>query len=218
MPPPADGLLLTWSGGSWTAAQAPLPAGATAATLNAVSCPSASFCAAAGHCLDDASGGQDPLLLTWSGGSWTVAQAPLRADAVSPAYASLSAVSCASQSFCTAVGYYADASGGQDPLLLTWSGGSWTATQAPLPADSASPASASLHAVSCPSASFCVAGCTYTAGDDASLLLTWSGGAWIAAPSPDQPNLNGVSCSSAWKCVAVGGTAEGNPILLTSSG
>jgi hypothetical protein len=316
----SDGLLLTRSGGSWTAAQAPLPAGAAGATLNAVSCPSASFCAAAGYYLD-ASGGEDPLLLTGSGKSWTVAQAPLPADAVSPAYASLSAVSCASASFCTAVGHYADMSGGQDALLLTWSGGSWTGTRAPLPADSASPAGASLYAVSCPSASFCVAGGTYMAGDRASLLLTWSGGswtagqpftgyqgevnglscpsvsfckavgdylapnglswnyrpevltwsgsswteaagpvpagaievslfggscasasycvvvgnvndgsnwqtmlltwsgsAWTAAPSPYQPNLYSVSCPSAWNCVAVGGTAEGNPIMLSESG
>jgi hypothetical protein len=200
-----DAMLLTRSDGSWTGAEAPVPADATGASLSAVSCPSASFCVAVGN-YSDTSGGNDTMLLTRSDGSWTVANAPLPADSASPANASLDAVSCPSASFCIAGGNYVDRSGGQDPLLLTWSGGSWTAAKGPLPADSASPANASLDAVSCASTSFCIAGGTYTGGDTASLMLTWSDGSWTATQpfTGHQGELTGVSCPSASFCTAVG--------------
>jgi hypothetical protein len=218
-----DAMLLVRSGGSWTAAEAPAPIDATDPTLSAVSCPSASFCTAVGFY--EGSGGQDPLLLTWSGRSWTAAKGPLPADSVSPEYAGLNAVSCPSASFCTAVGYY-EGSGGQDPLLMTWSGGSWTAAKGPLPADSASPASAGLDAVSCPSASFCVAGGNYTGGDTASLMLTRFDGTWAATQpfTGHQGVLTGVSCPSASFCTAVGDylvpttTWAYQPEVLTWSG
>lgn len=61
-----QGLILTGSGTSWTAAKAPLPVGAAPipqASLQAVTCPSSSSCVAAGF-YNDSSGDFQGLLLT----------------------------------------------------------------------------------------------------------------------------------------------------------
>ena len=60
--------VLTDSGGSWTAAEAPLPANASTSTssppdLMGVSCSSASHCVAVGS-YSDVSGAEDGLVLT----------------------------------------------------------------------------------------------------------------------------------------------------------
>ena len=55
--------VLTDSGGSWTAAEAPLPAGASDGGLMGVACVSASQCVAVGG-YSDASGAEEGLLLT----------------------------------------------------------------------------------------------------------------------------------------------------------
>lgn len=200
------GLLLSWSGGKWTAAAAPGPADSF---LTGVSCPSPSYCVAVGESPDYSEG----VLLTWSGGTWTSAQAPLPADAASDPEAQLNSVSCPSASYCLAVGDYSDASGpDEEGLLLTWSDGTWTATSAP-----SSLGGAGLQGVSCPSASYCVAGA-------AASLLTWSDGIWTVVNAPGLSGavegLDGVSCSSASYCVAVGfeSTTSTNGLLLTWSG
>ena len=63
-----DGVLLTWSGGTWTAVEAPRLAGSASGnpeTVLGVSCPSASFCVAGGQD-EETSGAYEGLLLTWS--------------------------------------------------------------------------------------------------------------------------------------------------------
>jgi hypothetical protein len=224
--------------GTWTAAEAPLPANAAsepAAMANGagVSCPSASFCVAVGSYLDT-SGGDDGLLLTWSGGEWTAAQAPLPANAAeNPATAYLDSVSCASAAFCVAVGSYADTSGNWDGMLLTWSGGEWTAAQAPVPANALGDPYQYLNAVRCPSASFCAAVGTYYAGQFPALqTLIWSGGAWTAAQAPLPPGAlnsfstalsdDSLSCASASYCVVASSYEDSSAnwygLLLTWSG
>ena len=62
-----EGMVLTDSAGSWTAAEAPLPANASAGGSNgleSVSCSSASQCVAVGDCAD-ASGRFENLVLTF---------------------------------------------------------------------------------------------------------------------------------------------------------
>lgn len=201
------------AGSSWTAAEAPVPAGTSGLSLYGVSCVSASQCVAVGNA-GDGSG----AILTESGGSWTAAEAPLPAGASSP---ELMGVSCVSASQCVVVGYDRDASGANGELLLTESGGSWTAVQAPLPAGATEGV---LMGVSCVSASQCVA---VGAADDAAsgnvwdLLLTESDGSWTAADAPTgvstRGQLNGVSCWSASSCVATG-TYGDTSVVLTESG
>jgi hypothetical protein len=164
-----QGLLLTEAGGSWTAAEAPLPAASDGTVeLRGVSCASASQCVAAGDAY--MSGVQEGLLLTDSNGSWTAAEAPLLAG--TDGTVELNGVSCVSASHCVATGY-ADVSGVPKGLLLTDSGGSWTAAEAPLPAN-ASNAGGGLMGDSCASASQCAAVGSYSdaSGAEDGLVLT----------------------------------------------
>lgn len=227
----------------WTAIRAPMPAGAAATPnpqLTSVRCPSVSWCAAVGYYVNS-SGGVDGLLLTGSGSSWTAATAPVPADAASAHNTELESVSCSSASWCVAVGIYVDSAGNTTGLLLTWSGGTWTAARAPFPAadPGGQPDYGFLTAVACVSASMCVAagnyGESYTATGEhwgtGAELLTWLGKSWTAIKAPMPANgqtasagipqsPSGAACTSAL-CVIVGryqdssGTGQG--LLLTWS-
>jgi len=161
----ANGLLLDWSGGSWTPKEAPLPANADASEpavgLAGVSCPSVSRCEVIGDYYGGNPVTSDGLMLTWSGGSWTVAQAP------SAWYAGLS---CASAWSCVAIDNTAgDLQGG----LRIWSDGSWSTGPFPLPANGSNTQS-EAEGSSCPAVSYCVVAGEYTdtASNADGLLLT----------------------------------------------
>jgi hypothetical protein len=198
------------------------------AAVQAVTCSSASSCAATGW-YEDSSGNQQGLLLALSGTSWTAAEAPLPAGAAVDPYVALASVACLSAVLCVTAGYYIDSSGNQQGLLLTGSGSSWTAAKAPLPAGASVVPGVWLSSVSCGSASTCAAAGWYkdSSGNQQGLLLTRSGASWTPAEAalPDgaaaQPSvdLDSVACQSASACTAVGwyfessSTTEG--LLLT---
>jgi hypothetical protein len=139
-----EGLLLTQADGSWTVAQALLPAGAWRAslgpgvTLKSVSCASAGNCTAVGSYFKGR-GGRDAvsLLLTQIDGRWAkgvAARLPAGAahlaafEASGPDYAQagLASVSCASAGNCTAVGQHPhNTSGDYWGLRVTQSNGKW---------------------------------------------------------------------------------------------
>jgi hypothetical protein len=228
--------LLTGSGQSWAAELAPVPTGTdmTNYTMGAVACPSASTCVAvgAGEFVGDDPVKYGAVVLTGSAGSWTATQVHLPADIDTGMPLTISGVSCPSVSLCFASGTYQDSTVNhkEHGLLLEWSNGSWTATEAPLPSDVGSNDFVELTGVSCPSVSLCFATGTYDA--ERGVLLTWSGGSWTAATAPMPSDahtsaeiasdLLGISCPSASKCVAVGyyvnttGVQDG--LLLTWSG
>jgi hypothetical protein len=127
---------------------------------------------------------------------------------VSVANGSLAAISCGGPRACVAVGSYTDRAGDQAPLTLAGNGRSWSIAVAPDPGSSSG---AALSAVSCPSAGFCVATGTRTAGTGQSYPLAerWHGGHWsiLAMPNPVTSThtvLTGVACASATACIAVG--------------
>ncbi len=91
-------LVESWNGTTWTIQGSPAVAGQQA-SLTAVSCASALFCAGVGS-FTDARGHQRPLAELWNGSSWAVAPTPWP----SGAYAVLTAVSCASATSCMGVG------------------------------------------------------------------------------------------------------------------
>jgi hypothetical protein len=235
-----QGLLLTGSGSSWTAAKAPLPAGGAAApgtTLGSVACNSASASCVAVGTYQDASGNSQGILLTGSGSSWTAIEAPLLSGAGANPRVQLDSVKCPAATQCTAVGTYSDASFHTQGLLLTGSGSSWTATEAPLPADvTTGDPRVSLSSVACSSGSLCTAVGTYNdqSGAPQGLLLTGSGTSWAAteAPLPPPPpgSVNGISlqfrsvtCPAASECTAAGsrdndGNGPGQAFLLTGTG
>lgn len=200
----------------WTAARAPLPAGAAVgkdqlAWLRGVACPAAGNCVAVGWYY--VASGPVPLIETLSGGTWVasghVAGAPID---------ELLVVACPAQGSCVAAGWYLTA-GILGPVVATLSGGTWTATDLPLPQGADRSDYAQLYAIACPAQGVCVA----TGRDEAqnghsrAFIETLSGGSWTAVwaplPAGAAPSsatttagayLNSVTCPAAGSCVAVG--------------
>jgi hypothetical protein len=221
---PSAGLIESWSGHSWSASQAPLPAGATAnprVILGAISCPArTTFCVAGGSVWTPGHAPQAPLLLTESGGTWTAAIAPVPGGDPATTDSWISGVSCVTATWCMADGYAA--SGRHFPgLLLHLSGTRWTASSAPVPAGGGT--IPSLGGVSCTSLHFCVAAGNYqkSPGEIVPMALTWNGRRWSArrmplprTASPTTTAISAVACRSRKLCVAVGySTSSAGPIL-----
>lgn len=172
-----QGVLVTGLGASWTAFEAPSASSELyGGLLESVACPSTTFCTATGYF--DGSGGQQGMLATGSGTSWTAAESPLPANAASNPAAELDSVACPSTSTCVATGdyWFSDTNNGQEGMLVAGSGSSWTAAEAPLPADADSYPGASLTSVSCPSTAACAATGSYTSssGYTDGLIVTGS--------------------------------------------
>jgi hypothetical protein len=146
------GLTDTLSGGTWTAATAPLPAGGQFASLSGISCPAPGTCVATGRYTQRS--GARFLAETLSGGTWTAAAPPLPAGAPgSPRNSALlESVACQATGRCVAVGYYG-ASGAIDSAIDTLSGNTWTAAAAPLPPGGEF---AFLTHVVCPAVDYCI--------------------------------------------------------------
>ena len=223
------GLIETLSGGTWTAARAPLPAGAILSkessnlptALFVVKCPAVGSCVAVGDYTDK--NGAQGLIDTLSGGTWTTARAPLPADATTgnPAVF-LWSIACPAPGTCLVPGHYYSQNGQSRNLIETLSGGTWTPTVAPLPADAAASQKWSqsqptgLTATGCEAVGSCVAAGAYTArnGVTEGMIDTLSGGTWTAARAPvpagaavAKPSVyfNSVTCPAAGDCIAVGG-------------
>jgi len=139
--------------------------------------------------------------------------------------ASVKSVSCSTASFCVAGGSFTNSSGGDQAFVSVYNGSSWTDSEiaASLNIDNHS----QVNSVSCYSASFCVAGGSYTAvGEfgDRAFVSVYNGSSWtvsdIAALNTAydssgnvvsfniSSNVNSVSCYSASFCVAGGSYAD----------
>ena len=180
----------------------PMPAGATDDGFNSVSCTSTSSCFAVGYY--DVGDNEHALAEVYNGASWAVASLPVPAGST---YSLLNGISCTSASSCVAVGNYGDPTDNQKALVEQLSGFTWTVSAVALPAGGSNP---SLNAVSCPTASTCVAVGAYSNGSQAvPLAEKWNGTTW-AAHAPPAPSgsasskLSGITCTSASSCVAVG--------------
>ena len=150
---------------------------------------------------------------------WTATEAPVPSGAASSPFAfpaTFIQEQCISDSTCIAVGSYKDTSGETWGLIETLSGGTWSATAAPEPADADSSNFAGLNSVSCTSATACTAVGDYMndLGHSAALVVTLSGTTWTAAAAPqpsgsddDNTKLSSVSCTAATACTAVGADA-----------
>src|ERR1700677_875509 len=158
-----------------------------------------------------------------SGAAWTTQPT---AGAEGRVESGLTGVSCASVSFCMAVGAADNqpAEGGAltdiEPFAERWTGMAWTAAAA-----SGSPgARPALYAISCTSPSFCIAvGSTVAASADGfagggwqsskALVEAWNGATWTVEATPAgavaPTELSGVSCTSSTSCVAVGARGVG---------
>ena len=156
------GLIETFASGSWAATPAPLPsnAGSSAnANLVSVGCPTDGSCVAVGT-YDETLGATEGLIDTLGNGSWAANGAPT--PSASDSSANLQSAECESASVCAVVGKFEDSSGNVSPLADFLLGGVWNGAQAPVPTNAASPSTAALNAMACPSAASCVAVGTYT--------------------------------------------------------
>jgi hypothetical protein len=136
---------------------------------------------------------------------------------------SLLSVSCATETTCTAVGYYVGTGGVRPLIVRTTNGTTWVRATPPTTGSQL----AQLHDVSCTSPTDCTAVGTYSDGvvngelHFATLVYrTTNGTGWQRVQSPN-PNgfssiLWGVSCLAPTKCRAVG-DAEGNSLVLRTS-
>ena len=219
------------SGGAWTTAVLPLPPDADPTSAVA---PVTLACGAVGSCVaggtyKDTGGNAQAFVSSLASGTWTTAKAVLPVDAKANPVPKLVASSCSGPGICAAVGYYVDASGNDQGLLLVDQSGTWTTTRAPVPADAGPTPSPNLTGVACGGPQACVAVGSYTdtAGNDAPLVLTLSGGTWTAARAPVPADagtgadslLYGASCPTATACTLVGayGDAADNPRPLAVS-
>jgi hypothetical protein len=204
---------------AWTSSTAPLPSDADGdqVTVNSVACISAGSCVAVGSY--SVPGGGEGLIETLADGAWTATVAPVPGDAnPSDHNVVLQSVSCGSDGTCAAIGQYLGADiEDPSPVIETLSGGTWSATAPPVPADAGTlRIPTMLSGVSCASAGACVVIGSYTGTSDyGALVETLSAGQWVPidAPSPGQlVSLNAVSCIASGTCVVVGSFGDSGPL------
>ncbi|HEX6489408.1 MAG TPA: fibronectin type III domain-containing protein [Candidatus Dormibacteraeota bacterium] len=193
-----------WNGSSW--AMQSIPAPAPDAYLTGVNCPDSSFCMAAGY-YDFPSGRTvgAPIAgaAAWNGSTWSWLPVPLPAGTGG---SFLDGVSCTTPAACTAVGW--DNGNPAAALAERWDGSAWSVQTTPNVASTDN--GAALRAVSCPTASSCLA-VGYGPGMNFAGVLAekWDGTTWtsMAAPNPSgttSAQLAGVSCLGPNDCTAVG--------------
>jgi hypothetical protein len=184
------------SGGSWHQENPALPAdaatgGAADAFLDSVSCTGPGTCTAVGHYLT--TGGAYYGLVEQQAAGWTAYGVPGAAGAKPDPDVDLEAVSCSSGLTCQAVGDYAATDGSTQPLLVTIGSAGVAATQGPLPPTTA--AGTALHAVSCLSATSCVAVGRHQSAPGAPVplveSLTNTGWSALALPTPSGQSNDG---------------------------
>ncbi len=193
----------SWNGLAWSSQRTIDLPEALEHELQAVSCPTSSYCIAAG------SFEVERVALTmaqsWNGRAWEIEE-PL--DPEEGFQTLLRDVSCVSTSYCVTAGAYFER--GAFSLAESWDGREWEFFLTPDPAEAES---IQFEGVSCASRTFCVAvGFAVEGVVGQNLVEMWNGLAWTIQPVTEPTTTSGlfsVSCPSAGFCMAVGyGTRE----------
>lgn len=167
-------LMAGWNGKVFTAMKASVPAGAAAITLNDVSCPSATMCAAAGFSANRSGTSAFGFAEMWNGKVWTAEKvAPPKGTTESFLYG----VSCRADATCVAVGS-AGSSAATRATALSYNGKTWTAQTVPGPGTGTS---SDFFGASCLRANPCEAiGETVSARPSTAAPLggLWNGSSW----------------------------------------
>lgn len=127
-----QGLAETLAGGTWTPAAVPDVSSPDALSFGEVSCPARGRCVAVGFVWPSTRVGI-PLIEQLSGGRWHPVTPPRPGDASSSAGLVFTGISCPVADWCVATGWYINTSGHRAVYVDTLSGGTWTASAAPLP-------------------------------------------------------------------------------------
>jgi len=179
-----------WNGTAWTVIAAPTVPTRYLGDPLVLSCPTASFCMAAGT-----SSAGDPHAQWWDGSTWHATIVPSTAGR-----AGFSSVSCTSQDNCVIVS--------DIDVAMVWNGSTWKTTSAAIAGQTVE-----LTSVSC-SGAICMASGSATSSTCISDCQTsfvaeeWNGSAWTVSddvasgtnPFPD----SGISCPTATFCMEVG--------------
>ena len=209
-------LIESWNGTRWSIA--PSADAGTTDELHGVSCVSPRFCVSVGA-YRVGSGRDRSLVESWDGSRWSIVPSPNTSDYDGDFLAS---VSCASGSFCAAVGRYTSASTHRPRALVeSWDGSRWSiAPSAQAPAD----VSDIFASVSCTSGSACTAVGDYVSPSTRPLAERWNGAQWSIAAAPGVPPggsayTSSVSCAESNSCVAIGyyqghGVGRAQPTLV----
>jgi Putative Ig domain len=203
---------------TWAATEAPVPVDAWPENLSSwvtgVDCPDTGSCIAVGYYNNAANQGLG-LIDTISDGSSALTKAPLPPHGHS---GSLAQVTCSSVAFCVAIGSY-DVSNSELGLIDILSDGTWSASEAPVPADVPRGPGVGdvLSTVDCAADGSCVVlgQADYYDPDLETFpfIDTLSDGEWTATDAPlpadaiadyqfDGPSA--LSCPTVGTCVAVG--------------
>ncbi len=202
-----------WNGTTWSIPTTPNASPSLHDVLNGVSCSSTTSCIAVGY---DDNGFYNydsyrTLVEIWNGTTWSIVASP---NASTWGENALNGVSCASASFCTAVGFRSTRT-----LVETWNGRRWSIAASPNPSGSRA---GNLFSVSCTSAASCTAVGTSGISNLRTFAESWNGTTWSLVSSPNaSPSLENalysVSCTSAASCIAVGYYSNNNRHTLTEA-
>jgi hypothetical protein len=197
--------------GSWTSLPAPI--GFASFQPESLSCATATSCVLAGYYWTASPRGLTRALAeVLQGARWDVTRVPVPGPSIS---SSLSAVSCASPTWCIATG--TTWNGKSNGVFATvWNGSSWREEPLPLPSDAWGAGPSQASSVSCISASWCMAVGTYaTHTTSRPLVEIWTGSQWQVAAPPTfvgmrraryatEMTLVGVSCVTRTWCAVAG--------------
>lgn len=127
----------------------------------------------------------------------------------------LDAVSCVSANMCMATGHRLNSTGAIVTLAERWDGTRWSLVHSP----NSGRGGNQLVAVSCASATACMAVGFTQGGPGGTLAESWNGTRWSVVPTPrlagTGSDLSGVSCVSADACTAVGAVSPNGTALST---
>ncbi len=195
---------------AWSIVTSP-DGGTRANLLPGVSCLSDSDCLAVGY-YENNDLVRQTLIETWNGATWSIVPSPN----VGTKNNELNGVSCASPTWCRAVGDYDNGSGATENLVESWNGTTWAIVPSPEQG-----ASNSLDNVTCISTTWCTAIGSFVnaVGVTQSLVESWNGASWSIVPTPDEGAhsnfLDNLSCDSTTWCVAAGYFYNGSAVTET---
>jgi hypothetical protein len=192
-----------WNGAAWARVSSPNTS-TRDNVLKSVSCTSTSNCKAIGYSTN-AGGFKQTLTERWDGANWLLVSSP---DTSAAQHNVLQSVVCVDGSTCRAVGYFINAGGFQQSLVLRWNGTIWAIVASP---NTSATEHNALQGVTCTSATNCraVGYSINAAGFQQTLTQRWNGTNWTIVSSPStsasQHNrLAGVICVTGANCWSVG--------------
>jgi len=177
------------------------------ASIDEVSCASATFCAASGYYTDSANNFQ-AFVSTFNGSTWNDRE--IVASLNSGGNGEANAISCPTTTFCATGGQYADGNGKNQAFVSTFNGSTWTDQK--LGSTLNAGGDANILEVSCASATFCIATGRYkdSSGNVQAMVSIYNGSFWADQQALGGLNTGGaadldsVSCPTVSFCVASG--------------